>query len=349
MNKLSFFYKTCEAWDAMFTDCASAEHSIEFEQYILMDDLAGRRFLELFIEKAQAGVLVRLLLDPVGSLGLESSEIFKRLIESGVRVKFYNPLKWINIFLPDTWHPRNHTKTLVIDERVGYVGSVCLHEEMRDWNDLHVRFEGELVQDVQRALHSKENRNWLDAKSRRHLIFRYELSRPHRNRNPLYEELLQEIYAAKDEIVLTSPYFLAPWRLRHALYTAINRGVKVKIMISESTDVRIADFVTRTYFRNLLRHGIRIYLFKEGMMHAKYAAVDTTWATIGSMNMDYLSLLHNREGNILIKDVKTVKIIQDHFSDDLNKCTEVTADYCRNIPWHHLAVGWLIRPLKRMI
>ena len=341
---VNFYHKTDQAWQAMYDDCVLATESIEFEQYILLDDVAGHRFLELFARKAADGVRVRLLLDPIGSLGVESSPSFKKIIEAGGRIEFYNRLGLANLFLPGTWYPRNHTKTLLIDSKVGYVGSVCLAEEMRDWNDFHMRFEGDLAEEVARSFHGAQTQS-----NHPSALFRYQFSQPHQRHNPLYEELLIEITRAKKEICLASPYFLAPRRLRKALYAAIQRGVRINVMISEKTDVRIADFVTRTYFRTLLRHGVRIFLYSGGMMHAKYVAIDQSWATIGSSNLDYLSLLHNREANVLIRDSATVKDIQDHFKDDLTSCQHVTLDYCRRIPFPQLLAGWMGRPLKRIL
>ncbi len=345
---VNFYYKTSDAWQAMYDDCLLAEKSIEFEQYILLDDGAGHRFLELFAEKARAGVKIRLLLDPIGSLGVESSESFKKIIAAGGDIKFYNRLGIVNLFFPGTWYPRNHTKTLLIDGKVGFVGSVCLSEEMRDWNDFHMRFEGALCREVEEAFKisqvgSQTSYEDIDAQ------FRYKFSQPHRHHNPLYEELLIEIFKAQKEICLVSPYFLPPRRLRKALFAAIKRGVKVKIMISEKTDVRIADFVSRTYFRSLLRHGARIFLYSGQMLHSKYAAIDQSWATIGSSNMDYLSLLHNREANVLVREPETVTAVQNHFKDDLKSCQEVTLEYCRKIPLHQRVAGWMGRPLKRIL
>lgn len=344
-TQLDFYYRTSDAWEAMYADCQKAETSIEFEQYILLDDEAGRPFLELFAEKARAGVKVSLLLDPIGSLGIAQTDSFKKIIEAGGKIDFYNRMGIANLFLPDTWYPRNHSKTLLIDEQVGYVGSVCIAETMRDWKDFHVRFTGGLAKDVAHALRNRSQH----AEMPNDKPFRYIFSRPHHRHNPLYEELLIQIFQARKEICLVSPYFLMPRRLRRSLFAAAARGVKVHVMISEKTDVKIADFVTRSYFRKLLKHGVRISLYTDGMLHAKYVAIDNDWATIGSTNMDYLSLLHNREANILIRDPATVEKIQAHFLEDLRECQEVTLEYCRRIPILQRMAGILGRPLKRIL
>lgn len=349
-NSCDFYYKTSDAWDAMYQDCLEARHSIQFEQYILIDDEVGSRFLDLFAEKAKSGVRVRLLLDSIGSRGVDSSVLIKRIHDAGGEVTFYNPMGLSNLFVPSSWCPRNHAKTLLIDEEIGYIGSACIEQEMADWNDLHMRFTGDLAKEVKKAFDNPVHQKIFNPlKENSSKPFRYAVSFPHLGRNPFYRDLLNAIHQAQRSVYLTTPYFLPPWRLRRALFKAHKRGVDVRVMMSEKTDVPIADYVARSYFRKLLRKGVKLFLYKDQMLHAKYVVIDDNWATIGSSNMDYLSLLSNREANVIIRDKETVSIMKAHYEDELSHCMKVTKQFCRDMPLYDKIMGWLGRPIKRIL
>jgi len=349
-NTCDFYYKTSDAWDAMYEDCREAKISIQFEQYILMDDEAGKRFYDLFAEKAKSGVKIRLLLDSIGSRGVDSSYLIKRIHDAGGEVTFYNPMTILNLFVPSSWYPRNHAKTLLVDGKIGYIGSACIQQEMADWYDLHMRFTGDLAGDLKDAFDQPVHRTVYNPPAEiLSKPFRYAVSFPHLGRNPFYRDLLKAIKTAEKSVYLVTPYFLPPWRLRRALFKAKRRGVDVRVMMSEKTDAPIADYVSRTYFLKFLRRRVRLFLYRDNMLHAKYVIIDDNWATIGSSNMDYLSLLSNREANVIIRDAATVKIMKDHCEEALATCQEVTFQFCRDIPLTHRIMGWLGRPIKRIL
>lgn len=308
----SLFHTADDVWSGLLADLSTAQSDISLEQYIFADDEAGRPFFDLFIQKAREGVSVRLILDAVGSHTLRGSDTLLDMVEAGVKVHFYNEIGINKIFSPRRWLPRNHCKTVIIDGRLVYIGSACVAEEMRGWRELQFRFdETAVVRDVQSDFDSL----WESMESGRRLMFgtppppfdadgrtlRYVSSRrPWRKANPLYRELLWRIDHAQDAIRLATPYFMPPYRLRRALKRAVKRGVPVTLLMSEKTDVQIADWVARFYYPRLMRAGIRIVLATDTVLHAKYMIVDGDWASIGSTNLDYLSLFRNREANAVL-------------------------------------------------
>ncbi len=355
-TQIKFYLSPHETWDAMYQDCQNAKHSIEFEQYILNNDELGEKFAALFAEKSKQNIAVRLILDKVGSSNMVSSPYFQEIRDNGGEVHFYNPITWFNIFLPHTWYPRNHTKTMLIDSSIAYTGGVCLAAYMRDWRDTQARFTGSMIEDVK-----NDFANLLNAfkKRRRRLptylskikgnLFRYVISRPHVRANPIYKEMLEKIWAAKKRICIVSPYFLPPKKLRRALYAAALRGVKVQIMTSMKTDVPLADYVGRSYFKQMTHFGIEVLLYKKTVLHAKYSIIDDNWATIGSMNIDYLSLTRNREANIILEDLPTIAEMQGHFDHDMQFCDKAGPDYYRMLPLHVKLIGFLGRVFRRVI
>lgn len=354
-TQLEFFIHTCDVWDAMYEDCRRARHSIEFEQYILRDDQAGNRFLRLFADKAAEGVNVRLMLDRFGSRRLISSPLIRDIRAAGGTVEFYNAVGWRNLFRPSTWFPRNHTKTMLLDDRIVYLGSACLAEHMQYWRDTQIRFTGAMVEDVRQDFAQLWDRSLQTIKRLKARsvdagrAFRYVVAHPRFFFSPIYREMLNEINAAEREVYLVAPYFLPPRLLRRAMRRAVERGVNVKVMMGEHTDVPIADHVSRTYFEKLMGYGIRLFLYRRSVLHAKYVVVDDHWATIGSSNLDYLSLLRNREANIIIRDPDTVAELKRHFENDMLECREIRPGYFKEIPLRYRLVGYLGRSIKRIL
>jgi len=317
----------------MYRDCLDANRSISFEQYIIRDDHIGMRFLNMFLQKARQGVAVRLIFDRIGSRTVFTSPLIQAIRNSGGRVTFYNPIGWHNLFLPSTWFPRDHVKSLLIDGYVSYVGGVCLADYMKDWQDMYVRMTNMSLRD---ALSPGDE-------------FDIRFSMPHRARYPIYEELLTRINRATDNVFLATPYFLPPDTLRIALLHAVRRNVDVRIMITEKSDIPLAVHVSRSYFPSLIESGLRIFSYRREVFHAKYAVIDGNWAMLGSANIDYLSLLRNRETELFISDPETVDILKQNFLFDLRYCEELRPDFLRFVPASAKFTGYLGRSLKRVI
>ncbi len=352
---MTFYYRTSDIWDAMYADCEAAKTSIEFEQYIIMDDSAGKRFLELFATKAVQGVRVRLMFDGIGSRGILISPHLDKIRKAGGEVHFYNPLHSYRAFNPRRWLPRSHVKTMLIDGRIAHTGSACLWEIMEHWHELHCRFTGIGVADVARHFaqiwEAEEKDERIHGTNPADLTAKagYAVSAPALHINPIYKQLLTQIKAAKSSVRLVTPYFLPPHRLRRALIKAARRGVRVEILMSAKTDVPLADHVSHSYFPGLLRHGIKLFLYPFQVLHAKYAIIDDAWATVGSTNMDYLSLLKNREANLIIRDHAALVDLRAASDAYLRDARTADMQYVHSIPWNQRLAGYLGRCVKEVL
>lgn len=302
-------------WQRMYEDCAAAKESIYFEQYILSHDEIGTAFLKLFEQKAREGVKLHLTFDYIGSRDIYSSELVDAIRAGGGQVRFYNVLRWRDLFRPRRWLPRNHCKTLVVDGRIAYVGSACVADSMKDWRDFHLRLADMNVPGLMQN-------NAVDAAA----DFRYLTHNPRQKPNPIYDEFLQRIAAAKQHIYIVTPYFFPPFALRRAMRDAVRRGVAITIMLSKKTDVPLLSFFSRSYFPWLMNRGINIILYPQSVLHAKYAVVDDAWAMLGSTNVDYLSLRYNREGNVIITDSGIVGALNGIFETDSILCDKADKD-----------------------
>lgn len=342
-TNLTFYTRTKETWDSMYEDCEKAQTSITFEQYMLIGDETGNRFLKLFIAKARAGVSVHLLLDAVGSHKIRGSALLHELEEAGGKVRFYNPLKIWHIFHPSRWLPRDHCKTMMIDSKIAYTGGVCIADFMRSWHDLHVRITGDLVEHMQSGQSLNPDRGIDEARGDTDLyryVGKFSKFRP----NPIYRELIKNINKAEYEVCMVTPYFFPPGRLRKAMKKAVRRGVRVRVIVSEKTDIPLASFFSRTYFRRLMQKGVEVLVYDEATLHAKYAIVDEKWTTMGSTNWDYLSLFYNREANLIIKEKAVIAKMKAIFENNAQVCK--TADH--RVPlW--VKIFWpIIRRLRKV-
>ncbi len=328
-----------EAWAAMLADCARAKKSIALEQYIFVNDDVGKKLIDVCAERTAAGVKVRFLWDAGGSFTFFGSNIAEDLRRKGVELLFWKTFipSYFKVQNFRSWFFRNHRRTLVIDEAIGYTGSICVRDSMKNWRDTNARLEGPVVSSMQNAF----DRMWARAKKEKRVPrertrlpraprdpeFRYETNFPIPGKRRLYRALVEAIRGAEKYVYLTTPYFVPTHRLARVIRLAAHRGVDVRIIIPERTDLYPAlDLGARSFFAMLLESGVRIFLYqnKDGeVLHGKTAVVDGTWATVGSLNLDHVSLLYNYEANIISTNSRFAEELSAHFVHDLSSCKEV--------------------------
>lgn len=330
-----------DAWAAMLTDCAAATKSISLEQFIFANDEFGRRLIDICAKRAKEGVKVRFLWDAAGSFSFLGLGIVEELRTKGIELVFWRTLIPAYFSVPDfrSWFLRNHRRTLVIDERVGYTGSMAVKDSMKGWRDTNARFDGAVVSEMQNAF----DRMWARARKRRHMPkkatsrdqeFSYVTNTPRPGRRLIYKSLVEAIRGARSYVYITTPYFVPTRRLARVIKLASHRGVDVRIVIPERTDHYPAlDLGARSFFHTLLESGVRIFLYPTSggnIIHSKAVVVDSTWSTVGSLNLDNVSLLYNFEANIISTDSRFAEELSSHFVHDMSLSKEVSAEKWRN-------------------
>ena len=352
-----FYTRPQETWDAMYEDCVHARHSIEFEQYILENDSVGRRFMELFIEKAKAGIKIFLICDKYGSQLLCDSPLVRQLRRHGGHVHFYNAWGGWKRLTPWLWLPRTHTKTLLVDSRIAYTGGVCIAERMRHWRDTHMRITGPVIAQVRQAfddIERKVSRRWRLKKAKERPPqdsaeggrFSYFLNRPLQRRHAIYKELLAAVTKAEKYIYITTAFFVPDRRFLALLKKAHDRGVDIRVLVPERSDVLPADWICLSYTPRFLRAGLRVYHYQENILHSKTAIIDDSWGTVGSTNFDLLSFFHNREANIITTDREAIAALKEQFFRDLDFSAEITRHNFRNVPRWKIVLGYVTRIMK---
>jgi cardiolipin synthase A/B len=349
------YTRTEDAWKAMLEACEQAEKRIDLEQFVMYADEIGMRFIDVCRRKAREGVVVRILCDAAGSFGLFTSGIPNELSKEGVQIVFFNTLMPWAEHNYTSWFFRDHRKLLVIDSKIAFTGGICIGEAMRDWRDTHVRIEGDIIKEMEREFNSM----WERAFKRRERIenritestqgFHYVTSSPRRRKRFLYYRLIDAIRNAKHFVYLTTPYFVPDRRLVRVLKLAARRGVDVRLLVPHTSDHPMVNSATRTYFHHCLESGIKIYLYKDTMIHAKTGIIDDEWSTVGSLNLDNISLRYNFEANIVTTDREFALELKKHFFDDIAKSELLTLEAWIRRPAFDRIVELLAWPFRKML
>ncbi len=313
----------------MLADCRNAQVSIDMEQYIFEHDEIGKRFIHVLEDKAREGVRVRLLCDAAGSYDLFNSVHVQHLIAHGVEVLFFNPISPWRINNYSSWLFRDHRKVLVIDSHIGYIGGVGVHQRMHNWRDTQVRIEGSVVHELayvfeQMWNRTQEGRFFRFSKPQAFTKYFYFLTNsPRFHQRFIYHSLIDAIRGARSHVYLTTPYFIPDLRLVRVLRLAARRGVDVRLIVPDASDHPIVDIATQSYFWIMLKARVRIFLYHDHVLHAKTAIIDDDWASVGSANLDNLSLLFNYEANLVSTNRAFVRELREHFIVDQSSSKEV--------------------------
>ena len=311
-NRVTGFVNGDQIFPAMLEAIRSAEKSINLETYIYWSGEVGRRFAEVLAERAHAGVKVHVLLDWLGSRGIDSSSL-RQMEAAGVEVQKYNPLVWYNLARVNH---RDHRKLLIVDGSVGFIGGAGFADLWQGnadspdhWRDSQFRLEGPAVAQMQSAFMDK----WLRTSSRilDGLEYFPELkpvgnayaqvfkSSPRNGIESVRLMYLLSISAARESIRLSVPYFIPGKQTSRALVEACQRGVSLEIIVpGAKTDAPIVRHASRSKWGPLLRAGAKIYEYEPTMYHCKMMVIDDAWVSVGSANFDNRSFRLNDEANL---------------------------------------------------
>lgn len=349
------YSNTHEAWEAMYADCEKAKESIDWEMFIFADDEIGQRFIKLFKKKSSEGVKIRLLLDMVGSYPLYISRLPEELDQSGIEVKFFNPVSpWrIKNFTSNFF--RDHRKLLIIDRKIVHTGGVNIKDHMESWRDSNVRLQGEIAEEADfifaRTWRIVEKGKFLPFKKSISYVknFAFRTNSPHIRQRFIYNELVDVIRNSKKYVYLTTPYFIPDIRLLRVLRLAAKRGVDVRVLLPLSSDHLVVDFAAQSYFTLLLKAGVKIYCYADLMLHAKTAVVDRAWSTVGSFNLDSQSLLFNYELNVVSDSEDFAFELQEVFMKDLQQAQQVLAEEWYKRPFTRKCLEAITWPIHKLL
>lgn len=352
-----------EYYPALAERIAAARHHIHFEVYIWQPDATGARFIQLLTAAARRGVIVRLLIDEVGSGGFEEDALAEFRAAGGKFSWFQSLDPRRNRFFLNL---RNHRKLQIVDGAVAFVGGMNIGREHEDlesplgpWRDVQVEAEGPIVAELQAAFAD----DWFFATGERILGKRYfevphgpvrhaaqvVLGGPDLRYGPIGKSLVSVFNEAERRLWIATGYFVPNEILLTALALAASRGVDVRLLISEASDHPWLVRVGRSFYSELFAAGVRIFEYSAGINHAKVTIADDDWGMVGSANLDYRSLRLNFELNLLFHSRECNAALAGILERDFAASLELDPAEFAKRPFRQKFVEAALRPLSPML
>lgn len=332
-------------YPAALESIRGANRSVNLEAYIFAKGEIAMQYVHALTERAKAGVDVNLVIDAIGSAGTGKA-FFKPLENAGGKVRWYNGPRWYSLMHLDN---RTHRELMIVDGRVGFIGGAGIADQWYSgthgqprWRDSAVRIEGEAVYNLQATFAE----NWLAASGELLIGEEYfpHIHNEHRlvslvvNSTPtvggstrariLFQLLLA---SAKRSISITTPYFLPDKGLMDGLCRAVERGLRVRILVpGRKSDHAVTRSTSRAGYGPLLKAGAEVYEYQTAMIHAKVLCVDDLWVVVGSTNFDNRSFGINDEVNLAIRDNAVAARFENDMKLDLEQSRRVSLE-----EWNH--------------
>ncbi len=333
------------AYAAILAAIAAATHHVHLEYYIWEPDRIGTRLRDLLIERAQAGVEVRMIVDGTGSAKLKKKWLAP-LRAAGVQVMWFNKITIRAVRRSRRADFRTHRKIVICDGVVGFTGGMNITDPHSEefgpgyWRDTHLKFEGKAVSAMQRTFFE----DWhytseviptlssayfplvattTDADPDVTDAVQVVSSGPDTDVFAIHKTFFAAIGSARSRAWITTPYFIPDESITMALSSAALQRIDVRLIVPREGDSRIVDLAARSYFDELLRCGVRIYEYTPRFIHAKTMVIDDELAIVGTANLDNRSFKLNFELAAVVYGSKLATRLAEVFVDDLTACHEV--------------------------
>lgn len=356
-NELKTYTFGRHLYDDMIAAIDEAEDFVYLASYMWKADEVGQAVKDAVVRAAERGVLVCIVFDGFANLVVPGE--FKTFPD-GIHVLRFPVLRTAIPIIDIRSTGRDHRKILVVDGRIGFVGGYNIGSLYAEsWRDTHLRVTGTAVWELQNAFVDFWNRH-RGTRSRRPELpdsgtpvwaaaIHAARNEPSRVIYPVRALYLEAIDRASHRIWITQGYFLPDQEIKEALLGAALRGVDVRVIMPERSNHVLADVVAHSFFAELLAGGVRIFHYQDVMVHAKTMTVDGQWSTIGTANIDRLSLQGNYEINLEVSDPGQATLMEEVFRTDLENCTEVDLERWLERPWYRKGVERFLRPLQVLL
>ena len=335
-----------DAWlNAMFEDFDNAQHSINFMAYIWEPGRMNDVVFNKLIERCNAGIEVRVLLDGLGCMRCPDEDQ-ERLRQAGGKIGTFRPLHFGKL---TRFHKRNHRRAIVIDGRVGYTGGMAVGDKWlgdarneEEWRDSMTRVTGCLAENLQSAFgelwayctgelltgekHFPEELADGDCDIKSFGI----VSSPSAEEHPLRLFFFLAFLAARERLWITTPYFVPDTHTRGVVKRRARAGVDVRILMPDHhTDAKPIRRTSHAYYQELMDAGVKIYEYRDTMIHAKQVVIDSKFSIVGSANMDIRSKELNEENVLGLLDGEFAESLEQAFLADLERATQIDPEQWR--------------------
>ncbi|OKL46112.1 cardiolipin synthase B [Boudabousia liubingyangii] len=353
-NELTVYTNGQQLYDDMLKAINEAEHSVFFESFIWKGDDTGKAFKEAMINAAARGVHVYCIYDTFANLVVNPAfKIFPHL--ENLHILRFPILRPDMFLIKGRLFGRDHRKLLIVDGKVGWVGGYNIGDlYATEWRDTQIKIEGPAVWELENAFvefwneFKRPHHPELPDRGARAWDSRIQAvaNTPSRLTFPIRGHYLDAIARASKQILITQAYFIPDREFIDALKRAAKRGVEVKILIPERSNHVLADWAAATTFTELLDAGIQIWLYQHAMVHAKTATIDGRWTTVGTANIDRLSLQGNFEVNVILTGKEPAQVMEKVFLKDMSTARELKLKKWANRPRFWLLIERIVRPMR---
>ncbi|WJK09275.1 cardiolipin synthase ClsB [Pseudomonas fluorescens] len=360
-NRVELLENGEEYFPRVFEAMRAAKSEILLETFIVFEDKVGKELQEILIDAARRGVRTTVSLDGFGC-GELSTGYLTALSDAGVHLQIFDPAPK-RLGIRTNWFRRLHRKIVVVDGLVAFIGGINFSgDHLADFGpeakqDYSVEVQGPAVADIHHFALLQSGRPgrarfwWQRRRQRRaemafddhdgqvRLVFRDN----DRHNTDIEDVYLQVLRRAQRRVVIANAYFFPGYRLLREIRNAARRGVEVRLILQGQPDMLVAKLAARMTYDYLLKAGVQIHEYCERPLHGKVALVDEEWSTVGSSNLDPLSLSLNLEANVLIRDRAFNRHLFERLEDlSHNHCkTMDAAKSPRGRIWH-MTVGFLV-------
>lgn len=341
-TKQTYYRLGEELWEAMLGDLERAERFIFMEYFIIEEGQFWNSILEILKRKAAAGVTVRVLYDDIGCMSTLPGNYHRQLSRLGIEALPFSRLRGN---ADSEFNNRSHRKICVIDGKVGYTGGVNIADEYVNlierfghWKDTGIRLEGEAVWELTALFLTDYG---INAKKLPNMNLEHYPKQENIRTDgyvipfgdgprPLYERRVGKsviesmLNSATRYVYMTTPYLIIDNELCGSIENAALRGVDVRIIVPHIPDKKLVFGMTRSFYHRLMRAGVKIYEYEPGFIHAKSYVADDAYAMIGTINLDYRSLVHHFENGVWLYRCDSIKDLKQDIEETMAKSIEVT-------------------------
>lgn len=364
-TEVTYFPLGEDKFEAMLEELSKAEKYIFMEYFIIEEGYMWGRILKILIEKAKAGVDVRVMYDGMCEISTLPSEYWKLLEEQGIKAKAFSPIK---PFLSSHFNYRDHRKICVIDGKTAFNGGVNLADEYINkverfghWKDTAVMLKGDAVKsftlmflqqwniteknpDFKEVTEAVEDSASPNAGASGSLGYVVPYCDCPLDGDKVGEAVYMDIInKAGDYVHIMTPYLILDGELETALRYAGQRGIDVKLILPGIPDKKVAYSLAKTHYRWLLDAGVKIYEYTPGFVHAKVCISDDEKGVVGTINLDYRSLYHHFECATYMYRTPCISDMERDFNETLSKCREVTKESLKNQELFYRIVGPIVK------
>ena len=347
-TKQEYFPLGEEMFWHVIEDLNSAEKFIYLEYFIVEEGRFWNSILEILKRKVSEGVDVKMLYDDIGCMMTLPGDYHKTLQKYGIDATPFSRLKGN---ADSEFNNRSHRKILVIDGKIGYTGGVNIADEYINevvkfghWKDTALRLDGEAVWEFTKLFLVDFGINVKKLPDLRRDLYpsQPDVSEPGYiipfgdGPHPIYKRrvgksVIQNMLSGATKYAwMTSPYLIMDNDLCTDFENAALRGVDVRIMVPHVPDKKLVFAMTRSFYHRLMAAGVKIYEYEPGFLHAKSYLVDDAYAMIGTINLDYRSLVHHFENGVWMYRCDAVKALKADMEETLSKCIEVTPEMLKS-------------------